>query len=59
MRPDEIVDLKRRMESAPAEEQEIAFNVIQRIVMSPNGFERLKAGVESIARAIRGENVAG
>lgn len=59
VRPEEIIALKRQMESAPTEEHELAFNVLQRIAMSRDGFERLKAGVETITKAMRGEVVAG
>lgn len=59
VRPEEILDLKMRIQNAPAEEHEIAINVLQRIVMSRDGFERLKAGVEEITKAMREGNVAG
>ncbi|HEV3200447.1 MAG TPA: hypothetical protein VGZ73_21230 [Bryobacteraceae bacterium] len=58
MRPGDILDLKKKVESAPADLHTVTFNVLQRIAMSPDGFERLRAGVDLIIESTKGENVA-
>src|SRR5262249_10316882 len=58
VRPEEIVELQQKVQSAPNESHTIKFNVLQRIAMSHDGFERLKAGVETIAKTMRGERIA-
>jgi hypothetical protein len=56
--PEEIVNLKSKVENAPSELHTITFNVLQRIAMSRDGFERLRAGVETIVRGTGGPKVA-
>jgi hypothetical protein len=58
VRPEDIVSLKEKIESAPSEVQTVTFNVLQRIAMSGDGFERLKSSVDTITRAIGGEKLA-
>jgi hypothetical protein len=52
VRPEEIVALESKFESR--EELTVTFHVLQRVAMSPDGFQRLKASVEIIAKAIEG-----
>ena len=54
VRPADIVGLHSRIETAPAETPTITFNVLQRIAMSRDGFDRLRASVELIARGMDG-----
>ena len=58
VRPRDIVDLKQKAEAAPSEVHSLTFNVLQRIAMSRDTFERLKASVEAFAAATKGEKVA-
>lgn len=58
VRPRDIVDLKQRVDEAPSEVHSLTFNVLQRIAMSRDTFERLKASVETFAAATKGEKVA-
>lgn len=58
VRPQEIVGLKEKLESAPAAVPSITFNVLQRIAMSRDAFERLRLGVENIVNATKGGTVA-
>lgn len=57
VRPGELISVREKIERAPSEVQTIGFNVLQRIAMSRDSFERLKAGVEVIARGTRVEPV--
>jgi hypothetical protein len=58
VRPGELVTLRQKIEEAPSEVQTIEFNVLQRIAMSQDSFERLKAGVDLIAAGPKGEPIA-
>jgi hypothetical protein len=57
VRPEDIIGLKATLESAPAEPHTVTFNVLHRIAMSRDAFERLRTGVETITRG-GGEKVA-
>jgi hypothetical protein len=48
--PEDIVNLKPTVESAPSELHTLTFNVLQRVAMSRDGFDRLRAGVETIMK---------
>jgi hypothetical protein len=58
VRPEDIARLKQKVESAPGDVHTVTFNVLQRIAMSPDSFERLSTGVDTIKQGIGGEKVA-
>jgi hypothetical protein len=58
VRPEEVIGLQSKLESSPPEVPTIIFHVLQRVAMSPDGFDRLRAGVESLASRPKGEKVA-
>jgi hypothetical protein len=51
VRPGDVLSLKKKVENAPSDLQSVTFNVLQRIAMSRDGFERLKAGVDLIVES--------
>jgi hypothetical protein len=57
VRPVDFVSLKEKVESAPADLHSVTFNVLQRIAMSRDGFDRLRAGVDLIIESTKGGNV--
>jgi hypothetical protein len=56
VRPGDILNLKEKIESAPSDLHSVTFNVLQRIAMSQDGFERLQAGVNLIAESTKAVN---
>ncbi|HXB68504.1 MAG TPA: hypothetical protein VNY05_09680 [Candidatus Acidoferrales bacterium] len=58
VRPGDFMNLKEKIEREPSEVHSISFNVLQRVAMSRDGFERLKAGVDLITSGTKGEPIA-
>jgi hypothetical protein len=55
IRPEEIVALRPEIERNPSGLHTVTFNVLQRVAMSRDTFERLRLAVEGVARAMHGE----
>lgn len=54
VRPGDLISLKENIDKAPLEVHSIKFNILQRIVMSRDGFERLKSSVDQITTGTGG-----
>jgi hypothetical protein len=59
VRAGDFISLKEKMASSPGDVHSITFNVLQRIVMSLDGFARLRSTVEQVSATMRGGTVAG
>ncbi len=55
IRPEELAALRPEIEKNASGVHTVNFNVLQRVAMSRDTFERLRLAVEGVARAMQGE----